>query len=169
VSGTEGAERPFFSPDGRAIAYFAAGRLHRWNLGGGAPQPLADAPSPQGGAWGEDGTIVYAPLWNGGLYEVKATGGAPESLIQADGSRDYAFVFPRFVPGRREVLFTSWGRGLGVWRLDLSERERSSVVPGGSSGSVTTSGHLLYAQANLEWSGLLAVSVGIRWHRAICQ
>ena len=70
VPETDGAGSPFFSPDGRAVAYFAGGRFLRWDIGGAYPQVLADAPTPMGGTWGEDGTIVFVPLWNGGLYRI---------------------------------------------------------------------------------------------------
>lgn len=130
VAGTEGAEQPFFSPDDQSVAFFAGGRLFRWDRGGGAPQPLAEAPGPLGGTWGEGDTIVFVPVWNGGLYQVPASGGLSdaEALIIPDGQERYAFVYPRLVPGRNEVLFTAWGPEIAVWRLDLASGDRSVVV-----------------------------------------
>ena len=153
VVGSEGAEMPFFSPDGQSIAFFANGRLFRWNRAGGVPQPLADAPYPMGGTWGEDDTIVFVPAWNGGLYQIRTSGGGPweaEPLLIPDEKQDYAFVFPRFVPRRPEVLFASWGANAGLWRIDLAGRNRSMLIPQGNSGTVTTSGHLLYALGYLR-------------------
>ena len=158
MAGTEDAKLPFFSPDGQSVAFFARGRLFRWDRGGGAPQPLADAPSqPLGGTWGEDGTIVFVPVWNGGLYRVPASGRASdaEALILPDGQEHYAFVYPRFVPGREEVLFTAWGERGGIWRLDLASSDPSEVVTEGNSGTLTTSGHLLFAMRQ-PVAGLLA-------------
>ncbi len=43
IPGTEGAANPFFSPDGRWVAFFAGGRLKKVSLDGGAPVGLADA------------------------------------------------------------------------------------------------------------------------------
>ena len=43
LAGTEGARCPFWSPDSRAIGFFAGGALKRLDLGGGAPQTLAPA------------------------------------------------------------------------------------------------------------------------------
>lgn len=142
VPGTNGARAPFFSPDGSSIAFFASGRLFRWMIGGGAPVPLADAPSPLGGTWDDDHTIVFVPVWNGGLFRLPAAGGDREAILRPDGKQDYAFVFPRFIPGRQEILFTAWGKNPGVWRLNLRTRERTKVL-NGNSAMVTASGHLL--------------------------
>ena len=43
LAGTEGASFPFWSHDGRFIAFFAAGKLKRVDTRGGTPQTLADA------------------------------------------------------------------------------------------------------------------------------
>ena len=61
LAGTEGASYPFWAPDGRAIGFFADGKLKRIDLGSGGPQVLADAPSGRGGTWNHDGVIVFAP------------------------------------------------------------------------------------------------------------
>lgn len=39
VSGASGARQPFFSPDGRWVAFFARGLLLKASVGGGAPTP----------------------------------------------------------------------------------------------------------------------------------
>ena len=44
LTGTEGATFPFWSPDGRAIGFFAAGALKRLDLDDGAVQILAPVP-----------------------------------------------------------------------------------------------------------------------------
>ena len=41
LAGTEGATDPFWSPDSRSIGFFAAGKLRRLDVAGGAPQVLA--------------------------------------------------------------------------------------------------------------------------------
>ena len=75
LAGTEGAASPFWSPDSRAIGFFAGGALKRLDLGGGAPQTLAPAPSARGGTWSADSVIVFAPTTSGPLMRVAATGG----------------------------------------------------------------------------------------------
>jgi len=43
LAGTEGAAAPFWSPDSRSIGFFAANRLLRLDVAGGAPQVLSTA------------------------------------------------------------------------------------------------------------------------------
>ena len=76
---TEGAMRPFFSPDGRSVGFFAGGKLKRVALDGGAPVVLADAEYPGGGMWGDDGTIaaVLGQWTTSIVYRIPSVGGSP--------------------------------------------------------------------------------------------
>jgi serine/threonine-protein kinase len=43
LAGAEGALAPFFSPDGRWVAFFAIGKLKKISVEGGSPIILCDA------------------------------------------------------------------------------------------------------------------------------
>ena len=59
----------------------------------------------RGGAWFDDGTIVFAPDTYSGLMRVSATGGEPVLLAALDKSRgESSLRFPTAV-GRRRVLY----------------------------------------------------------------
>ena len=63
LAGTEGAIRPFWSADSKAIGFFAGDRLKVIRADGTELRNLAPAPEPRGGSWrgGEkDGVLVYA-------------------------------------------------------------------------------------------------------------
>ncbi len=106
IPGTEDGHAPFFSPDGRWIAFFAGGRLKKVSLAGGAPVTLADAPSVLGGTW-VDGEIVFAGSPSGGLARVPANGGVPRALTTPrEGDGEVRHAWPSLVPGSRVVLFT---------------------------------------------------------------
>ena len=49
--GTEGATRPFWSPDSRFLGFFADGKLKKIDVAGGPPQKVCDAPT------GADGSL----------------------------------------------------------------------------------------------------------------
>ena len=145
IPGTEGADFPFFSPDGRFVAFFAKRQLFRVSLDGGSPTPIAKAPNPMGGTWGDDDSIVFAPTLNGGLVRVAAGGGEPQPLVRPDSDLNYGFVFPTFLPGARELLFTVWGKDFGPARLNIATGERSNIAGGyWSNTAYAASGHIVF-------------------------
>ena len=44
LPGTEGVQRPFWSPDSRFVAFVAGGKLKKVDIAGGPPQTICDAP-----------------------------------------------------------------------------------------------------------------------------
>jgi len=111
VPDSEGAQGPFFSPDGSRVGFFARGKLLTAAIAGGAPTPIADvSATPLGGTWGEDGTIVFCPALSVGLLRVPSSGGKPQQLTQPDeGARGYAHGRPQFIAGGRSLLVNGWG------------------------------------------------------------
>ena len=88
IAGTDGARYPFWSPDGRSLAYFSQRKLMKVSLPNGAPAAVADAPGGRGGAWTSSGVIVYAPdVILAGLSRVPAEGGKAEPVTLLDESR----------------------------------------------------------------------------------
>ena len=103
LEGTEGASRPFWSPNGREIGFFTPGKLKKIAASGGPVQILCDAKEPFGASWGPDGTIVFSA--GGPLLRVSAVGGVPTQLTQLDATRgDFRHAFPQFLPGGRRFL-----------------------------------------------------------------
>jgi serine/threonine-protein kinase len=130
VPGSAGALEPFFSPDGKWIAFFAQGQLQKAEVAGGAPIRLAEAAYPFGGTWSEDQTIVFVASLGSGLLRVPASGGAVETLTTPDGAaQGYAHVFPQALPGGRNLLFTLWGKTRGSAVLSLDSRRWNLVLP----------------------------------------
>jgi Tol biopolymer transport system component len=107
VPGTEGADEPFFSPDGQWVAFFAEEKLKKISVVGGLPVILADAPTPRGGAWGPDNSIIYAPTPASVLLRVSASGdGAPSPFTTLDRTMNEAsHRWPNIVPDGSVVLF----------------------------------------------------------------
>ncbi|MDP3718720.1 MAG: protein kinase [Acidobacteriota bacterium] len=108
LPGTDDAMSPFFSPGGEWIAFYAGGKLKKVAVTGGAVLTVCDAQAGRGGAWGEDGTIVFSPHSSDGaaLMSVPSAGGTPEPLASlAEG--EVTQRWPQALPGGRGVLFTS--------------------------------------------------------------
>ena len=106
IAGTEGAEGPFWSPDGRSLGFFARARLWRVDLPGGVPRSIATVSDPRGGNWGRGNVIVYAPHPDGGLYRVSADGGSPSELTTLDRAKqEISHRWPRFMPDGRHIIF----------------------------------------------------------------
>ncbi|HSN55133.1 MAG TPA: protein kinase, partial [Candidatus Sulfomarinibacteraceae bacterium] len=107
VDGTESSGEMFFSPDGSSLGFFADGKLKRTSIRGGSVVTLADAPTPRGGVWLSDGTILFSPRYDSGLWKVPETGGVQELVIGLDEERgERTFRFPHATPDGDLVLFT---------------------------------------------------------------
>jgi serine/threonine protein kinase len=105
MPGTEGALNPFWSPAGRAIGFFADGKLKRTDLAGGSPEVVANAPVAAGGAWSEEEAIIFNPGPGVGLSRVSATGGEPRPITRLDSSRQVTHGYPIFLPDVDRFLF----------------------------------------------------------------
>ncbi|MBM3819498.1 MAG: hypothetical protein FJW14_10870 [Acidimicrobiia bacterium] len=130
LAGTEGALSPFWSPDGRAVGFFANGQLKRIDLGGGAPQTVAPASVPRGGTWNADGVILFAPSFGGTLVRVPASGGAPVAVTTLAGQTSHRW--PSFLPDGRHFLFYAIGTpdtgGIYLGTLDASDTHRLTAA-----------------------------------------
>lgn len=112
LESTAGAASPFWSPDGRSIAFFAGGRLRRIDLEGGQASDLCDAPYGAVGTWFNDDRILFSQ-WAGeneGLYVLPARGGAPE-MLPGSGADDSggSRTWPAALPDRRRYLYLKRG------------------------------------------------------------
>jgi serine/threonine-protein kinase len=146
LPGTDRAEGPFFSADGKWVGFFADGKLKKVSVRGGAVIQLCDVPGVGGGSWGEDGNIITT--LNFGLSRVPAAGGAPTPLTElAPG--EIVHRWPQILPGGKAVLFTAYPsltgvEGATVEVLSLRDRRRKTLVRGGTWGRYLASGHLIF-------------------------
>jgi serine/threonine-protein kinase len=163
LNGTEDARSPFFSPDGQAIAFFAGGKLKKVSLSGGAPIELADAPVSRGGAWAEDGTIVFLPVTAGGATFVRISekGGSLESLRAPDappiqGSQRW----PQVLPGGQAILYTRTSpvEGMNLFAQVRSTGEQKSIQADAGYGRYLESGHLVFVRQSRLFAGRFDLS-----------
>jgi eukaryotic-like serine/threonine-protein kinase len=151
IDGTTNAIAPFFSPDGRWLAFFADGQLKKIPTAGGAPVTLAEASVGLGGSWGANDTIVFAAGTGSGLSRVSANGGTLERVtVVAADKGEFSHRWPELLPDGKTVLYTVGT--LGHWddaqivAQPLGSHERSLLVQGGTNPRYLSSGHLIYAR-----------------------
>ena len=88
LPGTEGARRPFWSPDSRSIGFFMNSELKRIEARGGSPQTVTYLLAGTTAAWGPDGTILFSSTASPSLRRVNAAGGAVRGGDDASGGID---------------------------------------------------------------------------------
>jgi len=127
IPSTEGAEGPFFSPDGHWIGYHAAGKLWKVAVAGGAPIALADVRSYCGASWAAVEAILFSEC-DGALHRVSSRGGdeaeivvridslAPDSARPAGPPSALNVRWPAMLPGGRHALVAEQER-IGVVNL----------------------------------------------------
>jgi len=147
---TEGALSPFFSPDGKWIAFNGvSGELQKLYLDGGKPIPICKTNVPLGGSWAVDDTIFFTKEWGSGLWKISANGGEPVRVTIPDTS-EFDHWSPEILPGKEAVLFTIWNTSLKdiqVGALSRKTGEWKVLVDGAANAKYTQSGHLLYIQS----------------------
>ncbi len=156
IAGTEGAYSPFFSPDGRSLAFFAGGSLKKVGVAGGPVQNLCNS-SGAGGNWAADGTIFFQGK-NLGLSRIASAGGNCEEITKPDASKgEVGHDLPELLPGGEAVLFNI-GRGFSTGQasiavLSLKTRKWQTLVQAGIYPHYVPGGYLVYTQGG----ALLAV------------
>jgi len=103
LKGTDAAALPFWSPDQRALGFFAGGKVKRIDLANERVVTLADAPAGRGGSWNADNVILFSAATNGPIWKVPAGGGTPAVATTLDTEASHRF--PSFLPDGRHFLF----------------------------------------------------------------
>jgi Tol biopolymer transport system component len=158
IAGADGVIRPFWSPDGRTIAYGAKGKLWKVPAETGAPSAICELPSglwddDAGGAWLPDGTIVFSN-GNTGLFKVSAQGGDPVEVLKPDPKKELHFHAASPLPGGKGVVYVVHRSGEGTGNNTIAVLSGGKVrylleAAGQAVDDVVYSptGHLLFERA----------------------
>jgi eukaryotic-like serine/threonine-protein kinase len=147
IPGTDNASKPFWSPDSRAIDFFAEGKLKRVRPGGGV-QAICDAPNARGGSWGAKDVIVFAPTGQSPLFAVSSSGGAPRQVTTLDSTRhETGHRYPWFLPDGNHFLYVTLPAtpdGYQVMVGSLDGRRSRALMLADSSPTYAAPGYLFF-------------------------
>jgi serine/threonine-protein kinase len=165
LPGTEEGSGPFFSFDGKWIGFFAAGKLKKIPVSGGAPITLADAADNRGATWGKGGDIVFAPQSATGLMLVRDRGEDARQLTRVDTTKnERTHRWPHFLPDGKTVMYTigtmdspDFYDDATIEAVDIETGKRRVLMKGGCSAQYISAGFLVYWRS----SALFAVPFDI--------
>jgi hypothetical protein len=149
LTGTEDAQDPFWSPDGRWIGFFAEGKLKKVPASGGAVQVLVpDVKDPRGGTWGQDDTILFA---NGAaaIQKISSAGGQPTAATELTGDV-VAHRYPCFLPDGRHFIYlgiAAYGAN-ALYAAGLDGSHQTRIAPMNSSAVYSGAGYLLFSDGS---------------------
>jgi Tol biopolymer transport system component len=162
IAGTAGALVPFWSPDGRSLAFFSSGLLKRVDVEGGLPRTLAPSPCGCGGTWSSDGVILFAPKTDGGLMRVSADGGPVAEQTRLDlANGETSHRWPKFVGDGRFIYFArSIHDRDGIYLASLDGSESRLLVHTTRAGEFLPPDRLLYLSEGALLSRAFDVTSG---------
>ena len=167
IPGTNGASSPFFSPDGRWIAFFTSSKLKKISIEGGQPIELGESGMARGGVWCDDGTIVFSPTTSSGLVRLPSGGGKPVPLTTLDPAKlERTHRWPALLPGGEIAFTVGTADKPGTYedsRIDavnLATGARRALTVGASMVRYAASGHLLLGRDNQLFAMPLAAAKG---------
>ncbi|HEX5160492.1 MAG TPA: protein kinase [Steroidobacteraceae bacterium] len=151
IAGTEGALRPFWSPDGRFVGFHSNGIVKRVDPDRGPVQSVVRAAMPFAGAsWNADGVLLFAPTNRAPLHRVAAAGGEPVPVTTLDAERgENSHRFPHFLPDGRHFLFTARAarrENTGIYVGSLDSGRVKWLLPALSPAVYVPPGYVLFVR-----------------------
>ena len=164
IEQSEGALLPFWSPDSQFIGFWAGSKLKKVRRSGGVPEVICSAPETAQGAWGPDGTTLFARAVNSPILRVSPTGGEATpitSLLPGQVSQ----MWVQFLPDGKHFIYlartslTSRDPGAKIYAQSL---EGGDPIPllASESRAVAVPDYLLFAQGQtlyaqrMDWTAL---------------
>ena len=153
VAASQNAVLPFWSADGEHLGFFMNEGLQRIDAAGGPIQKLATSHTFRGGAWSDQGILLFAGRDTPGIYRLAAGGGTPMPVTRLDPARDeMVHAHPRFLPGGKQFLY--WARSrrpeyTGVYLRSLDVDDPKLLVQTATHAEYVAPGFLLFVRDSI--------------------
>jgi Tol biopolymer transport system component len=151
LPGTEGAANPFFSPDGRWVAFWDGKRVAKVAVDGGAVVPLADLRIMTGGTWTAEHDLVVGSGMpsSAAVLRIPAGGGGPPTTLWELAKNEMFHMSPQLLPGGKSALVAVVSapprpENTNIDVIAMADRSRKTIVRGARSPRFVSTGHLLY-------------------------
>jgi Tol biopolymer transport system component len=150
VEQTEGALLPFWSPDSQFIGFWAEAKLKKVQRSGGVPEVIYSVPEIAQGAWGLDGTILFARAVNSPILRISPTDGTVTpvtSLLPGQVSQ----MWVQFLPDGKHFIYlartslTSNDPGAKIYAQSLDGGDPTLLLAT-QSRAIAVPDYLLFAQ-----------------------
>ena len=151
LAGTEGGDRPFWSPDSKQLGFVVGGVLKRMPADGGPVLEIVRG-ARAGASWGAGNVVLYASS-AGTIRRVDASGRQPADVTILRGL-DWEHAWPSVLPDGRQFLFTakhwaglaeSGAQGIYLGSIDDPSAVRQ-LLPELSSAVYAAPGHVAFAR-----------------------
>jgi eukaryotic-like serine/threonine-protein kinase len=167
IDQTAGALLPFWSPDSQFIGFWAGAKLKKVQRSGGVPEVIYSVPEIAQGAWGPDGSILFAKAVNSPIFRISPTDGTVTpvtSLLSGQVSQ----MWVQFLPDGKHFIYlartslTSSDLGAKIYAqsldggaptLLLASQSRATAVP---DYLLFAQGQTLFAQ-RMDWKAVRKV------------
>jgi serine/threonine protein kinase len=149
-----GAFLPFWSSDGRQIAFFSGVILQKVDFSGGPPVTICncdDGGVPGGGTWNRDGVIIVQ-LRPGLLYRVVAAANSEPKPLRSLAEGETGQRWPQFLPDGNHYLYLSTSNRpdqQGIYAASLDSTERKFIVATNANAAYVEPGQLLFMRGDV--------------------
>jgi Tol biopolymer transport system component len=164
IDQTDGALLPFWSPDSEFIGFWAGGKLKKVQRSGGVPEVLYTVPEIAQGAWGPDGTILFARAVNSPILRISPTDGTVKpvtSLLPGQVSQ----MWVQFLPDGKHFMYlarTSFTNADPAAQIYAQSLDGGDPIPllASQSRAVAVPDYLLFARGQslfaqrMDWKAL---------------
>jgi eukaryotic-like serine/threonine-protein kinase len=115
ITATNGSNAPFWSPDGKELAFFNESKLKAVPADGGPIRIICDAQDGRGGSWGSSEMILFSPSRGGPIFRVPAEGGSPVPVTSSSLESNIALVgshrWAHFLPDGQHFIYSNEPNG----------------------------------------------------------